>query len=98
MTLNVMGGLQSPIGAIDLKRCITEEVGLVSRDVCARPNTFELLTVRRQQAGDCDTLVTTCYDTLSSTKYVIQWWHCEFKKWVVQIICQQSKQRNFFVP
>jgi len=62
--------LQNPIGAIDLKRCITDEVGLVSRDVCARPNTFELLTVHRQQAGDCDTLVTTCYDTLSATKYV----------------------------
>jgi actin-binding protein anillin len=57
------------MGVIELKSCVTDEIGLVSRDVCARPNTFELKTVRRQQAGERNTLVTTCYDTLSTTKH-----------------------------
>jgi actin-binding protein anillin len=59
---------QEPIGSIDLKQCITDCVGLVSRDVCARPNTFELVTVRQQQRGEHDTLVTRCYNTVTTIK------------------------------
>lgn len=32
-------------------------VGLVSRDICARPNTFLLETTRPAQPGDSETLV-----------------------------------------
>ena len=56
------------MGVIELKSCITDAVGLVSRDVCARPNTFEIRTVRKQQRGERETLVTKCYDTMSTTK------------------------------
>ena len=54
---------------IDLKQCITDVVGLIPRDVCARPNTFELRTVRRQLRGEADTLVTHCNNTLSTTRW-----------------------------
>ena len=60
--------MKEPIGVIDLKRCVTDEVELVSRDVCARPNTFELKIVRQQQHGERQTLVTTCYDATSITR------------------------------
>ena len=60
---------QEPIGTVDLKQCITDIVGLIPRDVCARPNTFELRTVRRQLRGEADTLVTHCNNTLSTTRW-----------------------------
>jgi len=56
------------MGLIDLKVCITDEVGLITRDVCARPNSFELCTVRKQSRGERETLVTKVYDTVSTTK------------------------------
>ena len=56
------------MGVIDLRVCITDEVGLISRDVCARPNSFELCTIRKQARGERETLVTKLYDTVSSTK------------------------------
>ena len=59
---------KEPIGYLDLKLCVTDEVGLIPRDVCARPNSFELRTVRRQQRGETDTLVSKCYNTMTTTK------------------------------
>ncbi|XP_069676075.1 anillin isoform X2 [Periplaneta americana] len=46
-----------PIGQIDLNMCTTETVGLVSRDICARPHTFLLETTRPSQPEDEDSLV-----------------------------------------
>ncbi|KAK7863262.1 hypothetical protein R5R35_001470 [Gryllus longicercus] len=46
-----------PIGQIDLNSCTTEQIGLVSRDICARPNTFLLETTRPAQPEDKDSLV-----------------------------------------
>lgn len=60
--------LQEPMGNLDLKLCVTAEVGLIPRDVCARPNSFELRTVRRQMRGETDTLVSKCYNTMTTTK------------------------------
>ena len=68
LTVAVLISLQNPIGCIDLKQCITDVVGVIPRDVCARPNTFELITVRRQTKGDSETLVTRCYNTMTTTK------------------------------
>ena len=60
--------LQEPMGIIDLKRCVTEKVGLIPRDICARPNTFELVTVRQPRRGEEDTLVSKTYNTMTSTR------------------------------
>lgn len=46
-----------PIGQMDLDTCSTTYVNLVSRDICARPNTFLLETVRPAQPDDKDSLV-----------------------------------------
>lgn len=40
------------MGQINLRRCVTEKVDVVSHDICARPNTFLLVTVREPQDGD----------------------------------------------
>lgn len=48
---------KTPIGSLDLQGVTTMNVGLVSRDICARPNTFLLETTRPAQPGDSDTLV-----------------------------------------
>lgn len=54
---------QDPMTFIDLKRCITEKVGLVPRDVCARPNTFEMTTVRQPLKGEHDTLISRTHNS-----------------------------------
>ncbi|XP_041375110.1 anillin-like isoform X2 [Gigantopelta aegis] len=62
---------KDPIGFIDLKRCITEKVGLIPRDICARPNTFEVVTVRQPRRGERDTLVSKTYNTLTTMKHMM---------------------------
>ncbi len=61
---------QEPTGSVDLKYCISEKIGLIPRDICARPNTFEILTVRRQQKGERDTLTSWVSNTVSTTRFV----------------------------
>ena len=56
------------MAVIDLKRCVSEKVGLVSREFCARPNTFEMVTVRQPLKGEHDTLVTRTYNSTTSVK------------------------------
>ncbi|XP_052822337.1 anillin [Octopus bimaculoides] len=62
---------KDPIGYIDLKRCITEKVGLISRDICARPNTFEMCTVRPLRPGEEDTLVTRKHHTMATIRHML---------------------------
>lgn len=69
--LNVHLCLQEPLGYFELKQCITDTVKLIPGDVCARKNTFELITVRRQNKGETDTIVSRCYNTMITTKYVV---------------------------
>ncbi|ESN96052.1 hypothetical protein HELRODRAFT_95214 [Helobdella robusta] len=57
---------KEPLGTVDLKTCITASVGLVTREVCARPNTFEIETMRNKRRGDRNTLIQTCNDKLAS--------------------------------
>uniref|UniRef100_A0A1B6D2J0 PH domain-containing protein n=1 Tax=Clastoptera arizonana TaxID=38151 RepID=A0A1B6D2J0_9HEMI len=45
------------IDTIELSACVTEVIGPVSRDVCARPNTFLLETARPAKREDVDSLV-----------------------------------------
>ena len=62
--------IQEPMGYVDLKQCISDIVGLIPRDVCARPNSFEIVSVRRQKQGEIDSLVKRCYNTMATTRYV----------------------------
>ncbi|GAB1597531.1 anillin-like [Argonauta hians] len=62
---------KGPIGYIELKRCITEKVGLISRDICARPNTFEMRTVRPLRPGEEDTLITRKHHTMATIRHML---------------------------
>ncbi|KTG01143.1 hypothetical protein cypCar_00028036 [Cyprinus carpio] len=59
---------KNPIGRINLANCTSRKVEPANREFCARPNTFELITVRPQREGDRETLVSQCKDTLCVTK------------------------------
>ncbi|OCT76094.1 hypothetical protein XELAEV_18031282mg [Xenopus laevis] len=59
---------KKPIGRINLANCTSRKIEPANREFCARPNTFELITVRPQREGDRETLVSQCRDTLCVTK------------------------------
>uniref|UniRef100_A0A8C2JPN1 Anillin n=1 Tax=Cyprinus carpio TaxID=7962 RepID=A0A8C2JPN1_CYPCA len=59
---------KNPIGRINLANCTSRKVEPANREFCARPNTFELITVRPQREDDRETLVSQCKDTLCVTK------------------------------
>nr|XP_018902713.1 PREDICTED: actin-binding protein anillin-like [Bemisia tabaci] len=46
-----------PIDTIDLNTCTSQSISAVSRDICARPNTFLLETIRPARDEDEDSLV-----------------------------------------
>ncbi|XP_076181276.1 anillin isoform X2 [Ptiloglossa arizonensis] len=48
---------KTPIGSLDLQGISTTNVGLVSRDICARPNTFLLEMTRNVEPGDAESLI-----------------------------------------
>uniref|UniRef100_A0A7N6A9H0 Anillin n=1 Tax=Anabas testudineus TaxID=64144 RepID=A0A7N6A9H0_ANATE len=59
---------KNPIGRINLANCTSTKVEPANREFCARPNTFELITVRPQRENDRETLVSQCKDTMCVTK------------------------------
>lgn len=59
---------KNPIGVINLVNCTSRRVEPANREFCARPNTFELITVRPQREGDKETLVSQCQNTMCVTK------------------------------
>lgn len=77
--------LKEPQYSINLRRCITENVGVVSHDVCARPNTFLLITVRPREDGDRDSLVMTCYPNETALRHLV----CADVKEERQLWCTQ---------
>ncbi|CAD1474932.1 unnamed protein product, partial [Heterotrigona itama] len=48
---------KAPIGSLDLQNITTTNVGLISRDICARPNTILLETTKAAEPEDVDSLV-----------------------------------------
>ncbi|XP_076276786.1 anillin-like isoform X2 [Lasioglossum baleicum] len=48
---------KTPIGSLDLQNVSTNQVGSVSRDICARANTFLLETTRSAESGDTESLI-----------------------------------------
>uniref|UniRef100_A0A4W5PJL3 Anillin n=1 Tax=Hucho hucho TaxID=62062 RepID=A0A4W5PJL3_9TELE len=59
---------KNPIGRINLANCTSCKVEPANREFCARPNTFELITVRPQRESDIETLVSQCKNTMCVTK------------------------------
>ncbi|KAG7457514.1 hypothetical protein MATL_G00227940 [Megalops atlanticus] len=59
---------KNPIGRINLANCTSRKVEPANREFCARPNTFELITVRPQREDDKETLVSRCKNTMCVTK------------------------------
>ncbi|KAJ8267364.1 hypothetical protein COCON_G00125360 [Conger conger] len=59
---------KNPIGRINLANCTSRKVEPANREFCARPNTFELITVRPQREDDRETLVSHCKNTMCVTK------------------------------
>uniref|UniRef100_A0A667ZXW7 Anillin n=1 Tax=Myripristis murdjan TaxID=586833 RepID=A0A667ZXW7_9TELE len=59
---------KNPIGRINLANCTSKKVEPANREFCARPNTFELITVRPQREDDKETLVSQCQNTMCVTK------------------------------
>uniref|UniRef100_A0A3P8SB38 Anillin n=1 Tax=Amphiprion percula TaxID=161767 RepID=A0A3P8SB38_AMPPE len=59
---------KNPIGRINLANCTSKMVEPANREFCARPNTFELITVRPQREDDKETLVSQCKNTMCVTK------------------------------
>uniref|UniRef100_A0A4W6CJ50 Anillin n=1 Tax=Lates calcarifer TaxID=8187 RepID=A0A4W6CJ50_LATCA len=59
---------KNPIGRINLANCTSKTVDPANREFCARPNTFELITVRPQREDDKETLVSQCKNTMCVTK------------------------------
>uniref|UniRef100_A0A8C7PU36 Anillin n=1 Tax=Oncorhynchus mykiss TaxID=8022 RepID=A0A8C7PU36_ONCMY len=59
---------KNPMGRINLANCISRKVEPANREFCARPNTFELITVRPQREDDRETLVSQCKNTMCVTK------------------------------
>ncbi|XP_071355545.1 anillin isoform X2 [Trachinotus anak] len=59
---------KNPIGRINLANCTSQKVEPANREFCARPNTFELITVRPQRDDDKETLVSQCMNTMCVTK------------------------------
>ncbi|XP_066599667.1 anillin-like isoform X2 [Prorops nasuta] len=62
---------KTPIGTIDLQNINTNNVSLVSRDICARPNTFLLETVRPAQPDDVDSLVVVRNGSETTIRYLL---------------------------
>lgn len=59
---------KNPIGRINLANCTSKKVEPANREFCARPNTFELITMRPQREDDRETLVSQCMNTMCVTK------------------------------
>ncbi|XP_048849375.1 anillin isoform X2 [Brienomyrus brachyistius] len=59
---------KSPMGRVNLANCTSRKVEPANREFCARPNTFELVTVRPQREDDKETLVSRCKNTMCVTK------------------------------
>ncbi|XP_067135698.1 anillin-like [Centruroides vittatus] len=62
---------KAPIGTIDLRHCVTPLVKLVSRDICARPHTFQLISMRPKEEDDRDTLISQSVNTITTTKHLL---------------------------
>lgn len=60
-----------PIGSIDLRTCVTENVGLVTRDLCARLNTFLLETSRPAKSTDADSLDMVCKGDVTHIRHLL---------------------------
>ena len=61
---------KSPLGLINLIECTTEKAQMLSRDICARKYTFELICVKAKEKSEesDDSLISKSYDKYKFTK------------------------------
>uniref|UniRef100_T1IYG8 PH domain-containing protein n=1 Tax=Strigamia maritima TaxID=126957 RepID=T1IYG8_STRMM len=62
---------KEPIGSIHLRACVTANVGLLSRDQCARHHTFMLITIRAPDEDEEETLVCQRFGPYATTKHML---------------------------
>ncbi|XP_044012506.1 anillin-like isoform X2 [Aphidius gifuensis] len=62
---------KTPIGSLELQGVSTKNVGLVARDICARPNTFLLETVRPFQSNDVECLTVIRCGSLTTIRHLL---------------------------
>ncbi|XP_054275787.1 anillin-like isoform X3 [Macrosteles quadrilineatus] len=60
-----------PLDTIELTMCVTREVDVVPRDVCARPNTFLLETSRPARDTDSDSLVMIRHQNTTTIRHLL---------------------------
>lgn len=60
---------KAPLMSLSLKECISGEVTTVERILCARPNTFELRTMRPRRHGDKQNLISQNTGSVITTKH-----------------------------
>ena len=68
---------KEPLGSIDLKYCCDKIIKLLSRDICARPHTFELNLRRSTLPTDSANLITVIEGKITKIKY---WICCDNKE------------------
>ncbi|KOX76275.1 Actin-binding protein anillin [Melipona quadrifasciata] len=62
---------KAPIGSLDLQNVTTTNVGLISRDICARPNTILLETIKAAEPEDVDSLVMIRNGPTTTIRYLL---------------------------
>ncbi|KAK9308638.1 hypothetical protein QLX08_001483 [Tetragonisca angustula] len=62
---------KAPIGSLDLQNVTTTNVGLISRDICARPNTILLETTKASEPEDVDSLVMIRNGPTTTIRYLL---------------------------
>ncbi|XP_017877155.1 anillin isoform X3 [Ceratina calcarata] len=62
---------KTPIGSLDLQNVSTTNVGLVSRDICARPHTFLLETTRPAEPEDTESLIMVRNGSLMTIRHLL---------------------------
>ena len=63
--------LQEALSCLKLSECISQDVRTVERIMCARPNTFELRTMRPRRHGDKQNLISRDTGSVITTRLVI---------------------------
>jgi len=63
--------IQNPQEQIPLRHCVTTRVCPVQRDVCARANTFRLVTTRDPLPDDKASIITSCHTKKTAIRHLL---------------------------
>jgi len=85
---------QTPLSKVQLKECISDSIRTVERIRCARPNTFELRTMRPRRHGDRDNLISQDTGSVITTKCAVLWSLCLFFKRCASAAFSETVERT----